>query len=141
MIINGKDYILTFTQIQKLQELHVKLTYIFGSYAESTTHVFSDIDIGVVFLNNVVIESDLGKIYNELYNIFTDIFPDKTIDIVFLQKAGLELCFDVICHGVILYEASPDARFEFEENINILYADFKPLLYEFNRVILDRIQV
>jgi predicted nucleotidyltransferase len=127
------------TQIEKLQKLHVNLVYLFGSYAEGKEHDFSDLDIGIVFFYNVL-HSNLSNTYNELYYIFTDVLPNKSIDIVFIQRAGLELCFDVISHGKIIYESSTTARLDFEEKIMIMYADFKPILNEFNAAILNRIQ-
>jgi len=133
------NYLLIPAQIQRLQKLRVGLVYLFGSYAEGKNQTLSDVDIGVIFLDELSLRGDCSKIYNELYDVFTDVFPDKSVDIIFLQKAGLELCFDAVVHGEILYESSREARFEFEERISILYADFKPLLDEFNRAILNRI--
>ena len=128
-------------QLQRLQKLQVSLVYLFGSHAEGKDQPLSDFDIGVVFLQDISYERDCRKIYHELYDIFSDIFPCKNIDIVFLQKAGLELCMDVIQHGRILFEHSKDRRMEFEERITLLYADFKPLLNEFDRAVLDRISL
>lgn len=131
--------ILTKDHIERLEKIHVSLVYLFGSYAEGKNHPLSDIDIGVVFSDDSILLGDCRKIYNELYDIFTDVYLGKSIDIVFLQNTGLELCFDVITNGLILYESSRDERLYFEEKINILLADFKPFLNEFNKAVLARI--
>ncbi|MBI5207729.1 MAG: nucleotidyltransferase domain-containing protein [Candidatus Firestonebacteria bacterium] len=130
---------LTQLQKNKLQDLNVSLVYLFGSYAEEKSMPSSDIDIGVAFFNEKTLKEDAGKIYNELYFLFSDIFIEKSIDIVFLQNAGLELRFDVIGHGKIIYQFSYEERLKFEDQVNILYMDFKPLLKEFNQAILNRI--
>jgi hypothetical protein len=51
----------------------------------------------------------------------------------------LELQFDVIRHGKVLFESSPDTRMDFEEHVAALYRDFKPLLKQFNSAVLERI--
>lgn len=135
MFINMK---LNASQIKRVKGLGISVIYLFGSYAEGKDLPLSDIDIGVVFTDESALSNSLGETYNELYDIFTDIFHGKNIDIVFLQKAGLELRFDVISHGKVLYESSSAERLRFDEKTMLLYADFKPLLKEFNEVILNR---
>lgn len=130
---------LTQSQIQSLQKLSVMLVYLFGSYAEGKSLTLSDIDIGIVFAaDRTLSNKDFSQVYNQIYDIFTDVFPGREIDIVFLQKATLELRFDVTRHGKILYAASPTDRFNFEEKTMISYADFKPILTEFNQAVLNR---
>lgn len=122
-------------QIKRLQKIGVNLVYLFGSYAEGKTSPLSDIDIGIV-LSRDAFSLNLSMIYNELYDIFTDVFPGKKVDIVFLQKASLELRFDVVSHGKILYAETIGGKLSFEEETMLFYADFKPLLNEFDKAIL-----
>ena len=75
--------------------------------------------------------------YTKLYRFFTDLFPGQRVDIVFLQRAGLELRFDAIAYGIVLFENSSDFRLEFEEKTTNLYLDFKPLLREFNQALIE----
>ena len=124
---------------ERLKSLGVSLLYVFGSVAEGTAHDLSDLDIGVVLENRGGHQTDSFVLYNDLYDILTDAFPLSEIDIVFLQAAGLEVCFDAITHGYVLYASSADARYSFEEKTAILYADFKPLLESFNDAVLERI--
>ena len=128
---------LTLSNIVKkrLNRLSVQLIYLFGSHAEGASHPMSDVDIGVV-LDYRVVDEDSSARYNELFDIFTDIFPNESIDIVFLQRAGLELCFDVICHGKVLFESNPDIRDAFEHRTQMLYMDFKPILKEYDEQML-----
>lgn len=123
---------------KRLEEFSVSVVYLFGSRAEKKSNAASDVDIGIVFKNEPR-DEEISKLYTELYDILTDHFPDYPIDIVFLQKVNLELRFDAINHGKVLYESSEEERFSFEETTTIMYADFKPLLDEFDRAILERI--
>jgi predicted nucleotidyltransferase len=130
---------LTKQQIEHLKALGVSVVYLFGSSAEGMAHPLSDVDVGVVFKITSALEGNTNGLYNQLYDLFTDVFPDRAVDIVFLQNAGLEVCLDAATHGVSLYTATPDARYDFEERVILLYADFKPHLDQFNKAVLDRI--
>ena len=124
---------------ERLQTLGVSLVYLFGSVAEGSAHDLSDLDIGIVMQDPGRLKGESFTLYNELYDILTDVFSPREIDIVFLQAAGLEVCSDAIRHGRLLFAPSTDARYEFEERTMILYADFKPLLDRFNQAVLERI--
>lgn len=126
----------------KLKKLNIGLVYLFGSRAEGMAGSSSDFDVGVVFTDPKIIRGNTTEVYNALYDIFSDIFDlsnFKTMDIVFLQRASLELRFDAISHGLVLFEISSDFRADFEERVEMLYRDFKPLLDGFNRAILERV--
>lgn len=129
---------LSESQKQQLRELGVRLVYLFGSHAEGMEMPHSDVDIGIV-LQRMPREDTIGTTYQVLYDLFTDAVPGKKVDIVFLQKAGLELCFDVVNHGRLAFESRPGDHLDFEEHITIMYADFRPLLNEMNQGLLQRI--
>lgn len=127
---------------EKLRDLRVGLVYIFGSRAEGVAGPSSDFDVGVVFTDSAIIRGNTTEIYNALYDIFSDVFDlsnFRNIDIVFLERAPLELRFDVISHGIPLFEISSDFRFNFEERTAAFYRDFRPLLNEFNRAVVEKI--
>ena len=134
------DININSTHLKILKELNIAIVYLFGSCAEGKALSVSDIDIGIVLTKDAAanLEEDTGKIYNQVYDIVTEIFPSRHIDIVFLHKAPLELRFDVINHGRILFESSHEESLDFEEKTMVLYADFKPLLKEINDTIINR---
>lgn len=126
----------------ELKNLHVGLVYLFGSQAEGVAGPASDIDVGIVFTDPQIVHGDTTEIYNALYNLLCGVFDVsnfRTIDIVFLERASLELQFDAISHGRTLFEISSDFRLDFEERISALYRDFEPLLAENNAAVLQRI--
>lgn len=129
---------LSESQKHKLQALGVRVVYLFGSSAENYRQPQSDVDIGVVLADREA-GLNISKLYNALYDMFTDVFPGQEIDLVFLQRAGLELNFDVISHGRAIYESPQADRPSFEERVQLLYADFKPLLNNFDRAVLGKI--
>ena len=127
---------------EKFKSLGVGLVYLFGSEAEGVSGVASDIDIGVVFTDPKIALGNTIEIYQALYSLLTDVFDMsnfKDMDIIFLERASLELRFDAVSHGVPLFEISTDFRMDFEERTAALYRDFKPLLKEFNRAVLEKV--
>jgi len=123
----------------QLESLGILAVYLFGSSAEKMASSLSDIDIGIVFYDESVLQRNTNDIYTKIFDIFTDMIPGQSIDIVFLQRAGLEIAMDAIQHGQVFYESSADKRLDYEEKVMLLYADFKPILSMFDNAILDRI--
>lgn len=127
---------------QELQRLGVDAVYLFGSQAEGVAGKTSDIDVGILLKTPIQKSESITALYNSLFNILSDSFDMsnfRTMDIVFLDRASLELQFDVIQHGIVLYESSPTVRMDFEERIAMLYRDFYPLLLQFNKAVLEKI--
>ena len=125
-----------------LRDLGVAVVYLFGSQAEGIAGPMSDIDIGVLYSDSNHLNRNRGELYQALYDIFTDVFDMrgfKDIDIVMLDRAPLELRFDVITHGKVIFETDHEFRRDFEERTAALYRDFKPLREESNRAVLQRI--
>lgn len=122
-------------QQERLARLGVGLVYLFGSHAERTASPLSDVDVGVVMRR---LPRDTSELYQQLYELLTDAFPGQRMDLVFLQRASLELRGDAVRHGTVLYEASPDERAVFEERTMLACADFAPVLREIDRAILAR---
>lgn len=123
---------------RKLEELGVAIVYLFGSSTTRNRRKDSDIDLGIVFKVGLHRKNSL-EIYPELYNIFSELYPTKEIDIVFLEDAPLSLQFEAIKYGKVIFESDTNTRLNYEEKIMLLYADFLPLQEEIEKVILERI--
>lgn len=122
---------------QQLKDLGVVLVYVFGSVAEQMDQPHSDLDLAV--LTTGKLDVNTLNLYADLYDIFTQIFPGKKLDIVFMQRAPLELRFDIITHGQVFFESDPELRLNFEELTMRQYADYKPILRSMDQAILNRI--
>jgi len=126
-------------QIKKLKRFNIGIVYLFGSFVDNLQTENSDIDIGIITIKQIKNNKIRNKTYIELYEIFSNIFKKRNIDLVFLDRTNLELKFDVIKHSKVLYEISSEFRLDFEEKTNIMYVDFKPILNEFNNAIIGNI--
>ncbi|HCU25710.1 MAG TPA: hypothetical protein DF383_11900 [Deltaproteobacteria bacterium] len=117
----------------------VLAVYLFGSRAQGIENPLADYDYGILTRQKGHRRGD--ALYQKLYDILSEISPrtlaNDVIDIVFLRDAGLELRFHVIRYGKILYDRDPGARLAFEVQTGLLYCDYRPLLDEFDRVILE----
>lgn len=122
----------------RLGALGVKIVYLFGSHAEGMASIASDVDIGVVMTDPTTVVQNTNEIYLHLFELFSPYVEcSDQLDIVFLQRAPLELRYDVITHGLPIYSRSEACRLDFEERTTIAYCDFQPLLRQFDRSIIE----
>jgi len=121
----------------KLRKLGVAVVFLFGSKAIGRGTRLSDIDIGVI-LKNPAFEKDTRAVYQVLYEIFTEIYPNSKLDIVFLQTAPLALQYSAIKDGKILFEEDPKFTADYVNLLINQYLDFKPVLDFFDQVSMER---
>lgn len=132
---------LQFTPAHKktLKKLGIQAVYLFGSRAQAAEGPLSDYDYAVLTKDPGHSRGDF--LYNQLYDLFCKISPrsleNDVIDIVFLKDAGLELKFHVIRYGVVLFDQNPLERLRFEQQTTLLYCDYRPILNEFDRTLLE----
>ena len=79
------------------------------------------------------------ELYIAVHDLVSPLFPGRNIDLVFLDRTGLEIRRDAVLYGKVLFEISPNFRLDYEERVRLDYADFKPILDLFDRAILERI--
>lgn len=77
---------------------------------------------------------DSRSLYNDLYDLFSGLYPTQKLDIVFLQSAPLTLQYHAIRKGKVLYEESPQLTADYEAYVISMYLDFKPVLEYFDAV-------
>lgn len=128
---------------QKLKELGVTAVYLFGSTAEGLDSPVSDIDLGILMKETASVSEKISTLdlYQKLYDILSTLFAlsGRKIDIVFLQRASLELRVNAVRSGRVIYDNNPELRVNFEESMMILFADFLPLKYELDQILLKKI--
>ena len=123
-------------QIDQFKKIGVEAVYLFGSQSTRTAQPLSDFDIGVLLHNPQAYENDPLGIYSKLYDIFIDALPQAYLkkrlqlkkhefDLVFLQSAPVNLQFNAINQGQVLYEQDPGKRLDYQENVLKRYADLK----------------
>jgi predicted nucleotidyltransferase len=123
---------------KELKKFNVGIVYLFGSVAQGISTLESDTDLGIVFTDFKVLRNH-PQIHADLDVLFSNIYQNREVDIVFLQDAHLTIQLNAINYGRVVYQISPEFRANYEENVMLLYGDFEPLLREFDRMVLERI--
>lgn len=129
----------SLSECEALRGLGVTAVILFGSKAVGLDGVASDYDVGII-LEPQARQRDNGVIYDKLYELLTQkIGLLVNIDIVFLDKAPLELQMHVARHGQAILEVIPGTFTAYKETVMDQYADFAPIRQMFHEQILGRI--
>ena len=100
----------------------IPLAYLFGSQADGTAGPQSDYDIALVARQpSLALQARLA------HEIGIILGKDRA-DVVFLNRAPVELAYAVIVQGQLLCQRSVAERVEFEAKVLSLYADYLPIL-------------
>ena len=103
----------------------VVLAYLFGSEAKGTANRESDIDIAVL-LSDQIPQAEYGQRVVDLNTELIGIFQRNAVDVALLNNAPPLLAFQVVRHGVVIYD--PHHRYvSFYIDTFNHYADTQPL--------------
>ncbi|MGF1662823.1 MAG: nucleotidyltransferase domain-containing protein [Kineosporiaceae bacterium] len=112
----------------------VAVAYLFGSRAAGTARPDSDHDVAVLFASaeprldaTVRLGADLSAVFG------------TAVDVVDLDRAGLELRGTVAESGRLLYSADETRRVRFEVDARMRWIEFRPVLEETTRAYLHRV--
>jgi len=109
----------------------VGLAYLFGSQATGQAGAQSDYDVAVLFDGKVPTD-DRYVLTHQLTELL-----DTGVDLVDLARAPIELVYNVIATGQILYEKDRTTRVEFEARTLSMYFDQLPVLRAERRALLE----
>ena len=122
-----------------VQESDVLALYLFGSYASGRPGPLSDVDLAVLFEPSVPRER-----YDErriaLFSRAAAVLRTDEIDIVVLNAAPPLIQYQVLRHGVLLYEKDPALRARFAALAIRRYLDFEPTLDRCQKASLAKIK-
>lgn len=113
-------------QLIELFKAHdVVLAYLFGSHAKGTAGTGSDVDIAVLFADDVP-QTEYGRRMVQINTEVVGIFHINDVDVVVLNIAPPLLAFQVTEHGICLYDPE-HRRVRFEVAVFNRYVDTQPL--------------
>jgi len=101
----------------------LSLIYLFGSRANGRATKLSDIDIAILLGNERKI--NLRKLILNLIFDLSQVFHSDRIDLLILNKAGLNIQYNVVFEGKILYQVNENVRCNYETQVIKLYLDFQ----------------
>lgn len=101
----------------------VRLAYLFGSRAGGKTGPLSDFDFGVLLTD----DADPDARYH-LAGELAGLLGVPRVDVIPLEKAPIELAYNVVATGERLYEQDVATRVDFEAKVLSKYGDYLPVL-------------
>ena len=103
---------------------NIILAYLFGSQVHEYIGPMSDIDIAVMLDN----ADEKDAILSDLRSSIALAIDQERVDVVFLNRATVELAYAIILDGELIYERDAYTRVEYEAKIMSLYCDYLPVL-------------
>jgi len=118
------------------KEYAIKFAYLFGSFAKGTFNNMSDVDIAVMFEEDLLALDEAilrGLLMEEGKALFK-----RDVDIVNLKNANIFLKYSIIKDGIILKDH--EERSLFEASVLREYLDFSYYSEIYNQKILESIK-
>jgi hypothetical protein len=94
--------------------------------------------VGVVFEGPLPGPDRRYRLYSEIYNAFTGLFPGLSLDLVFLQEGHAVFQAQAVI-GPCVFAANETFRDDYEHRILARAADFRPVLDLFYRERLEEV--
>jgi len=130
------------------QKYNVALAYLFGSQKENSLKILrgekidiedplADIDVGIVFSQNIENIPEKYKTYANIYNDVEDLFKPYHLDLVFLQECHSVFQTEAL-KGIGVYSISEEFKDEYEMMVLRRSADFKYVLDKYAEEALEK---
>jgi uncharacterized protein len=119
----------------------ISLIYLFGSQAQKGLALLNgatveaddyleDLDIGLVLRDELPSAEKMPTFYSNLYNQIGTLFEPLKPDLVLLQEQHSVFQAEAV-YGICIFAESKFIQEEYEENILMRAADFRPVLEKF----------
>lgn len=112
--------------------------YLFGSQIKGKSNKYSDIDIAILFDDEVKEEDYTDKQIAIMANLNKAL--NKETDIIVLNKSSLFLKYHILKEGIKIYERSGRKEHNFEAYTIIQYLDFLPIKNRIEKGLLSKIK-
>lgn len=133
---NNKEFQTYLSDI--LSDFPVGMAYLYGSSIKGTQNTNSDIDIALVFKNNLS-QLEILKIELQIASLLDKKFQSK-FDIRCINNAPLRVKGEIITSGRLIFCSDENFRITFETSIRDRYFDFLPAIRSMRRIYFDSIK-
>jgi len=135
MIFDGRKLKETIEPV--IEKYNVNTVYFFGSRANGTHYSNSDIDLGLLLGDSGQTKT---KLIIDIQMDIEELFHPTPVDVIILQNAPLEMRFQIIKTGEIIYCRDDEFRTDFEDVTLRDYLDFKPFLDMYQREVKEALR-
>jgi uncharacterized protein len=111
----------------------IRLVYLFGSQVTGEVGPMSDYDLAI-FPDGK--QYDLAILTHFQYAI-SKLLDTSRVNVVVLSRAPIELAYQIIASGILLYQKDLYTRVEFEAQVLSLFGDYLPVLNIFKQQTLQ----
>jgi predicted nucleotidyltransferase len=111
----------------------IKLVYLFGSQVTGQIGPMSDYDLAISYES----QEDSLSIQSRFQYEMSKLLQTDRVDVVLLNRAPIDLAFNIISGGVLLFQKDLYTRVEFEARILGQHGDYLPTLHYFNQRALE----
>ena len=112
--------------------------YLFGSVARGQQRPDSDVDVGVLFAagrpKSLEDLDRLAQLQDELAALL-----HRRVDLVAMNGAPPDLLHRILVDRVLVHDADPERRIEFEMQTRSRYFDLAPYLQRYRQTVLKRL--
>ncbi len=112
------------------KEKRIAAVFLFGSFGTEFENSFSDIDIGIIFMPDIQVGLEDELDLDARLSLF---LKTDQIDLVNLNKAPIQLRFNAIKDGDLIYERDNTVTSDFIENTYRYYLDYSYHLKKLKR--------
>lgn len=109
----------------------VIIAYLYGSGAQGNLRADSDIDIGILLVDDAV--PDHLYAIRLAGEIRSRCRLDREVDVRILNRRPIRFLHQVLRYGEIVFVRDERKRVDFETGVIKAYLDFKPFLMEYDR--------
>ena len=102
---------------------NIVLAYLFGSQVQGNIGPMSDVDMALLLDSGVE-----DEIHCDLRSSIASAVEQERVDVVFLNRAPVELAYAIIVDGELIYQRDSYSRVEYEAKVMSLYCDYLPVL-------------
>ncbi|MHA1372231.1 MAG: type VII toxin-antitoxin system MntA family adenylyltransferase antitoxin [Promethearchaeota archaeon] len=117
----------------------IELAYLFGSFADASFSILSDLDIGI-YCNRKIRDPELGKFKLRLINDLILNLHFNEIDLVIMDFAPITLNFEIIKKNHLLLVRNHDLKIDFEHYIISRYLDRRYYEIRSDNIFIKRIK-
>jgi predicted nucleotidyltransferase len=110
----------------------ISLVYLFGSQVNGQVGPMSDYDLAILDESG----QDELEIQTQFQHAVSKCLDNERVDVVLIKHVPIEMAYQIIANGKLLFQRSLYTRVEFESQVLGKYGDYLPTLRSFQQQIL-----
>ena len=125
--------------VKRLKQLeYINALFFFGSFVRQDLKPLSDIDIAVLFIDEIE-KKDYPNLQLELAGIIEDTIKTEEFDLVILNCAPVSFAYNILKDGMLVFAKNSAQLIDFRERTIKYHLDFQFYRKEFDKAFLEKV--